>query len=76
MLQVPELAAKAELYEKRAEAMIDPLLALALRQRARQWRDMAAELKVVQSDPAYRAIHDGLPGTGYKVGEAIDHRLR
>jgi hypothetical protein len=75
MLQAPELAAKAELYEQRAEAMTDPLLAFALRQRARQWRDMAAELKVLQSDPAYRAIHDGLPETGYKSGGTIEHRL-
>jgi len=37
---------------------MDPVLALALRQRARQWRDMAVEVNAFQRDPAYRAIHD------------------
>jgi hypothetical protein len=61
MLHARELTAKAEQYDKRADATMDPLLALALRQRARQWRDMAAEIDVFQNDPAYRAIHDRPP---------------
>lgn len=59
MLRVKELTARAEQYDQWADSVIDPILAAALRQRARQWRDMAVEVNAFQRDPAYRAIHDG-----------------
>ena len=59
MLRVQELTARAEQYDQWANSVTDPVLALALRQRARQWRDMAIEVNAFQCDPAYRAIHDG-----------------
>jgi hypothetical protein len=58
MLRVQELTARAEQYDQWADRATDPVLARALRQRARQWRDMAAEVSAFQRDPAYRAIHD------------------
>lgn len=63
MLRAQELAAKAEQYEKRAAGVTDPLLANSLRQRARQWREMAVELGVLERDPMYRIIHDRGPLT-------------
>ena len=59
MMRVHELTARAEHYDHWANSVMDPVLALALRQRARQWRDLAVEVSAFQRDPAYRAIHDG-----------------
>src|SRR5262249_5430334 len=58
MLPAQDLAAKAEQYDALADRVIDPHLAASLRRRAREWRDMADEVRVVQSDPMYRLIHD------------------
>lgn len=58
MLHAQEMAARAEQYRQWADKVMDPVLALALRQRALQWRDMAVEIDTFQRDPAYRAIHD------------------
>jgi hypothetical protein len=67
MLRVQELTARAEQYDRWAERVMDPLLAPALRQRARQWREIAAEIEAFQRDPAYRAIHDRRAVVGEKI---------
>jgi hypothetical protein len=58
MMRAEELAARAEQLGKLADKAIDFSYAKALRQRARQWRAMAAEVSVFESDPLYRRIHD------------------
>lgn len=58
MMRVQELAAAAERCEKRAGSTIDASLAKALLQRARQLRDMALEVDLLEHDPSYRTIHD------------------
>lgn len=46
-----------------ASRIFDPLLAASLRRHACEWRDMAAEVRIVQRDPMYQLIHDRpLPG--------------
>jgi hypothetical protein len=56
MMRTRELIATA--CEKRAGSTTDPCLASALRQRARQLRDMALEIDLLERDPSYRTIHD------------------
>jgi hypothetical protein len=58
MMRAEELAARAEQLGKLADHAIDLSYAKSLRQRARQWRAMAAEMSVLESDPLYRRIHD------------------
>ena len=58
MLYADDLAAKAARCEELASQVIEPLLAASLRRRAGEWRDMAAEVNLVQRDPIYRLIHD------------------
>ena len=58
MLRAQDLAAKAEQCDELAKRVHDPALAASLRRRACDWRDMAAEVRVVQRDPLYRLIHD------------------
>ena len=57
-MRAEELAAKAEQLGKLADVAIDRSYARSLRQRAQQWRDIAAELRVLERDPLYRSIHD------------------
>ena len=58
MLRAQDLEAKAEQYDELADTVIDPQLANSLRQRARAWRELAAEVLVLERDPMYRLIHD------------------
>lgn len=37
---------------------VDPSFAELLRRRARQFREMAREVDVLECDPSYRTIHD------------------
>jgi flagellum-specific peptidoglycan hydrolase FlgJ len=58
MMTAEELTAKAEQLRRLADQAIDPSYAESLRQRAQQLQAMAAEIRVLQSDPLYRRIHD------------------
>jgi hypothetical protein len=58
MLRAQDLTAKADQYDALASRVTDRLLANSLRRRAREWRDMAAEVRVLERDPMYRLIHD------------------
>ena len=51
MMRAEELAARAEQLGKLADKAIDLSYAKALGQRARQWRDIAAEISVLERDP-------------------------
>ena len=41
-----------------ADKAVDPIFARSLRQRASEWRALAAEIEVFEKDPIYRLIHD------------------
>jgi hypothetical protein len=58
MLRAQDLTAKADQFDELADRVIDPLFASSLRQRAREWRELAAEVRVLECDPMYRLIHD------------------
>jgi hypothetical protein len=58
MLRAQDLLAKADQYDELANGVADLLLADSLRRRARESRDMAAEVRVLERDPMYRLIHD------------------
>jgi hypothetical protein len=57
-LREQELAARADQLCTLADTAIDLSYARSLRQRASDWRALAAELRVLDSDPLYRQIHD------------------
>ena len=59
MLRAQDLVAKADHCDELADRVTDILLASSLRRRAREWRDIAAEVRVLEQDPMYRSIHDG-----------------
>jgi hypothetical protein len=58
MIRPEELATRAEQLSKLADQAVDASYARSLRQRAREWRAMAAEISVLQRDPFYQLIHD------------------
>jgi hypothetical protein len=58
MLRAQDLTAKADKFDELADRVIDPMVASSLRRRARECRDMAAEVRVLERDPMYRLIHD------------------
>jgi hypothetical protein len=60
MMKAQELAAKAEQLGALADKAVDPSYAKSLRQRAREWRALAAELHALERDPLYRSIHGRL----------------
>ena len=49
------------------------LCAKSLRQHARYWLDMAAEMRILENDPQYRCIHDR-PGVVSQGERAIAPR--
>jgi hypothetical protein len=58
MTSAREFSEKATRLRNLADKAVDPLFAKSLRQRAREWRALAAEIQVFQQDPVYRLIHD------------------
>jgi len=58
MLRSEDLAERAGKFDELADRVIDPQVASSMRQRAREWRALAAEVRVLQCDPMYRLIHD------------------
>jgi hypothetical protein len=58
MLRAQDLLAKADQDEELANRVTDLSLANSLRCRAREWRNLAAEVRVLERDPMYRLIHD------------------
>jgi hypothetical protein len=58
MIRPEELARRAEQLRELADQAVDASHARSLRQRAREWMAMAAEVSVLQRDPFYRYIHD------------------
>jgi hypothetical protein len=58
IIRAEELVARAEQLGKLADQAVDASYARCLRQRAREWRAMAAEIGVLQRDPFYRYIQD------------------
>jgi hypothetical protein len=58
MLRAEDLAAKADKLDELADRVIDPLLASSMRRRACEWRELAAEVRVLECDLMYRLIHD------------------
>ena len=51
-------AARADELRALADKVDDPFLAKSLRERARHWSAMAAEIDVLERDPIYRLIHN------------------
>ena len=47
MLRAQDLTAKADKFDELADRVIDPMVASSLRRRARECRDMAAEVRVL-----------------------------
>ena len=58
MLRADELVARAQQLGTLAATVVDPSYAKSLRQHARYWLDLAAEMRVLENDPLYRCIHD------------------
>jgi hypothetical protein len=58
MIRAEELEARAERLVRMADNTVDRSYARSLRQRAAACRALAAELRVFESDSAYRLIHD------------------
>jgi hypothetical protein len=58
MLRAQDLLAKADQDDELANRVTDLSLANSLRCRAREWRNLAAEVRVLQRDPMYWLIHD------------------
>jgi len=58
MTNAREFSERAARLRDLADRVVDPRFAESLRQRAREWRALAAEIQVFEKDPIYRLIHD------------------
>jgi hypothetical protein len=58
MSSAREFSERATRLRDLANRVVDPLFATSLRQRAREWHALAAEIQVFEKDPVYRLIHD------------------
>jgi hypothetical protein len=63
MLRAKEMLAKAKQCEA-AAYKVDPLSAPLLRKAAQHWREMAAQLDLLEREQVYRIIRRSLSGGG------------
>ena len=56
MLSVTEMLMRAEQCEEKADKAVNRCTAYALRDAARQWRDLAVQIDLLERDPAYRRL--------------------
>ncbi|MGJ4942391.1 hypothetical protein ACQR1W_17580 [Bradyrhizobium sp. HKCCYLS1011] len=63
MLGAKEMLAKAEQCEDAADR-VDPICARFYRNAAQQWRDMAAQLELLEREQVYRIIRVSLSSGG------------